>query len=66
VPSFFSSRGRINFQGGQKEMKFFCPPFSVVCPPGRNRFCPWGRIQNRGGRKLYFHPRFRRWNGEIS
>ena len=31
--------------------KVFCPPCFCFCPPGRIRFCPWGRTYKRGGRK---------------
>ena len=40
--------GRIVPEGREK---FLCPPCFYFCPPGRIRFCPWGRTDKRGGRK---------------
>ena len=48
------------FRGGriapEGRKKIFCLPcFNFCHPPGRIRFCPWGRTDKRGGRKTFLY-----------
>jgi hypothetical protein len=48
------------FRGGRKKIrrgrirKKILPPLFLFLPPGRIRFCPWGRTNKRGGRKTLY------------